>query len=308
MKRVIIDTDPGHDDALAILLALSSPELKVEAITTVAGNQTVDKTTANALKILTVAGRADIPVAAGMSRPLIRRLRVATSHGETGLDGPDLPEPAFEPVAQHAVDLIIETLNKSSEKITLIPIGPLTNIAMVLIKEPAIKEKIERIVLMGGALGEGNTTPVAEFNIYVDPDAAQIVFHSGVPVTMVGLNVTHKAIVTHEEFKRIVAMGRPPVSTIIGDILSFYTRYYDDFYGFGGAPIHDACAVAEVICPGIIEQKLMYVDVETQSELTRGQTVCDVWGLMGRPANVSVGVDIDVPRFKELLFRGLTSY
>ena len=294
--------------ALAMLLALSSPGLCVEAITTVAGNQKVDKTTANALKVLTVAGRTDITVAVGMSRPMVRDLIVATSHGESGLDGPDLPEPAFAPDRRHAVDVIIEKVLQSPDKVTLIPVGPLTNIAMALIKEPRITGNIDRIVVMGGAIGQGNTTPAAEFNIYVDPEAAQVVFHAGIPVTMVGLDVTHKAIVTHEEFKKIRAMGRPPVATMIADILNYFTRYYDDFYGFGGVPIHDACAVAEVICPGIVTQKLMNVEVETTSELTRGQTVCDLLGISGRPANVHVGVDIDVPAFKELLFRGLTSY
>ncbi|WP_227764341.1 nucleoside hydrolase [Zhaonella formicivorans] len=308
MKKIILDCDPGHDDALAILLALSSPELKVEAITTVAGNQTLPKTSLNALKVLTAAGRTDIPVAAGMSRPLVRDLVVAPHvHGETGLDGTDLPEPAFKLDKRHAVDLIIEKVLNSPEKITVIPVGPLSNIGMALLKEPRVAENIERIVLMGGSIAEGNITPSAEFNIYVDPEAAKLVFESGIPITMVGLDVTHKALITYNDFQTIRAIGTP-LAIMVAELLDFYAKFHDEVYGFGGVPLHDACAVAEVIKPGIITTKPMYVAVETQGALTAGRTVCDIWGVTGKPANVDVGIDIDVQAFKEMLFAALKSY
>ena len=207
---VILDCDPGHDDAIALILALASPELKVLAVTTSAGNQTPDKTLNNALRILTLLGRDDIPVAAGANKPLARELIIADNvHGESGLDGPKLPDPGFAPVAMTALELMAKCLRESPEPVTLVPTGPLTNIALLLAAHRELKSKIARIVLMGGAAGAGNWTPAAEFNIYVDPEAADMVFKSGLPITMCGLDVTHEAQVMDEDIERVRAITNP---------------------------------------------------------------------------------------------------
>ncbi len=295
---IILDCDPGHDDAIALLLALASPEVELLAVTTVHGNQTLAKTTANALRVLDLAGRADIPVAAGADRPLTREPKVADHvHGESGLDGPFLPPPQHEPVAQHAVDLIIEKLAASPEPVTLIPTGPLTNIALLL--DRTSRENIERIVLMGGSIAEGNITPAAEFNIWADPEAADRVFTSGLDVTMIGLDVTHKALLTSPIAERLRTTGR--TGTFVAELVEFFSRYHRETYGWDGAPIHDAVAVAHVVWPGLVETKHRNVEVELASELCRGRTVVDLWNRTERPANAHVGVDIDVDRFFELL-------
>lgn len=307
---VILDMDPGHDDAIALLLAAASPELEIKGVTVVAGNQTLDKTVRNALVTMTVGGITGIPVAAGASTPLARPLTIADHvHGETGLEGPTLPEPSVEPDGRHAVDLMADILRETDpdRPVTIIPTGPLTNVALLLRMYPDLAaERIEGIVLMGGGVTEGNITPAAEFNIYVDPEAAKIVFDFPLPVTMIGLDVTHQAIVTREEADRLRRRGGP-VAAFTADLLDYFQRFHDDVYDFGGSPIHDACAVARVINPDLVECEPMNVQVATAGPAP-GQTVCDMWGVTGKAPNAEVGLAIDAPAFKELLFQRLLSY
>src|SRR5438309_3056222 len=262
---VLIDCDPGHDDAIALLLALASPEVEVLGVTSVAGNQTLDKTTANAIRVLEFAGRPDVPVAAGADRPLVREQFVAGEvHGETGLDGPDLPPPQSDPVEQHAVDFLAEKIRASERPVTLIPIGPLTNVALMLALHPDARP--ERIVLMGGAIAEGNVTPAAEFNIWCDPEAAARVFASGIDVTMIGLDVTHKALFTSAHIGRLA--GR--VGGMVTELLRFYGEFHRKVYDFDGSPIHDAVAVAHVMRPDLVETKHLSTEIDVESELCRG--------------------------------------
>ncbi len=308
MQRILLDCDPGHDDAIAILLAARAPGLRLEAITTVAGNQTLEKTTRNALKVCSVAGIRDVPVAAGMDRPLVRELRVAADiHGASGLDGPALPEPDIQPVSIHGVDLIIERLLASDGDLAVVATGPLTNIATAMRREPRILPKIQQIVLMGGAIGLGNTTPAAEFNIYVDPEAAQVVFQCGRPLTMIGLDVTHQAQATAEVRARIRALGSP-VAVLVDELLGFFAETYHRVFGFAAPPVHDPCAVAQVLDPSLVRTRPMHVEIELRGEWTTGRTVCDLYGVSGRPANATVGLELDVPRFWEMLIQTLASY
>jgi inosine-uridine nucleoside N-ribohydrolase len=291
--RLILDCDPGHDDAIALLLALASPELELVGVTTTHGNQTLEKTTDNALRVLALVDRIDVPVAMGADRPLQRELHVAAHvHGESGLDGPELPARRSEPVEQHAVDFLVEQMTPET---VLVAVGPLTNVALALERgiEPA------RIVLMGGAIAEGNMTPAAEFNIWADPEAAQRVFHSGLDVTMIGLDVTHAALLTPAWADRFRDTGR--VGTFVADLVEFFKQYHQRTYGWDGAPIHDAVALAHALRPGIVTTERMNVEVELESELTRGRTVADRWHRTDRKPNAHVGVDIDADRFLELL-------
>ncbi|MCD6397557.1 MAG: nucleoside hydrolase [Spirochaetaceae bacterium] len=296
MTRIIIDCDPGHDDMMAIMLATASDKIDLLGITTVAGNQTGDKTFENALRILTLINE-EFPVARGADKPLLRELVTAPQfHGQSGLDGAELPEPGIKHLNIDAVDFIINMLNESIEKITLVPTGPLTNIAMVLLKNPEIKNKIERIVLMGGGMHDSNVTPAAEFNIYVDPEAAKIVFESGVPITMVGLDVTNKALMSFEEIEGIISdNGR--ISSKVGPLLKFFANANKKIFGLNGAPIHDALAIAAVIDPSVIITKFLNVQVEVSSELTRGATVVDIYGATGKNPNADVALEVDTPRF-----------
>jgi inosine-uridine nucleoside N-ribohydrolase len=297
---VILDCDPGHDDAIALLLALASPELELVGVTTVHGNQTLEKTTDNALRVLALVGREDVPVAAGADRPLVRDLHVAAHvHGDSGLDGPELPERASDPVAQHAVDFLAERVTPET---VLVSVGPLTNVALAL--ERGIRPA--RIVLMGGAVAEGNMTPAAEFNVWADPEAAQRVFHSGVDVTMIGLDVTHAALLTPAWAERFRAAGR--VGTFVAELVEFFKRYHARTYGWDGAPIHDAVALAHVFRPDLVTTERMNVEVETQSELTRGRTVADRWKRTGREPNAHVGVAIEGDAFLGLLLERIASY
>jgi inosine-uridine nucleoside N-ribohydrolase len=299
---ILLDCDPGHDDAIALLLALASPEVELLGVTTVAGNQTLDKTTANAIRVLEFSGHTEIQVAAGADRPLLRAPYVAAEvHGETGLDGPDLPPPQREPVAQHAVDFLAERIRSSERPVTLIPTGPLTNVALMLALHPDARP--ERIVLMGGAIAEGNVTPAAEFNIWCDPEAAARVFSSGLDVTMVGLDVTHKALFTPAHADRLV--GR--VGEMVAELLRFYGNFHRKVYGFEGSPIHDAVAVAQVLDSGLVETVDRNVEIDTESELCRGRTVVDLWRRTTREPNVHVGLDIDSEGFLELLIERLNS-
>jgi inosine-uridine nucleoside N-ribohydrolase len=295
---ILLDCDPGHDDAIAILLALGSDELELRGVTTVAGNQTLEKTTANAIRVLELADKGQIPVAAGAGRPLVREPRVAADvHGETGLDGPDLPPPGAEPLPQHAVDFLAERIPGA----TLVATGPLTNVALMLARHPEAKP--ERIVLMGGAIAEGNVTPAAEFNIWADPEAAQRVFTSGLDVTMVGLDVTHKALVTAEHAGQLRQAGR--IGEVVAELLEFYGGFHRATYGWDGSPIHDAVAVAHVIDPTLLEVERLNVRVDTESELCRGRTVVDLWRRTGLEPTANVAVGIDAERFVDLLLQRL---
>ena len=306
---VILDCDPGHDDAIALILALASPELKVLAVTTSAGNQTPDKTLNNALRILTLLGRHDIPVAAGAPKPLMRELIIADNvHGESGLDGPTLPDPAFAPQAMTGLELMAKCLRESPEPVTLVPTGPLTNIALLLAAHPELKSKIGRIVLMGGAAGAGNWTPAAEFNIYVDPEAADMVFNAGIPITMCGLDVTHEAQVMDEDIARVRAIPNP-VAQCVADLLDFFMIYHrDPKWGFAGAPLHDPCTIAWLLAPALFHGQDCWVGIETQGRHTVGMTVVDRYGLTGRPANARVLLGLDRVGFIDLLVGRLRAF
>jgi inosine-uridine nucleoside N-ribohydrolase len=300
---VLIDCDPGHDDAIALLLALASPEVEVLGITTVAGNQTLEKTTANALKILEFVGRTEIPVAAGAPRPLVREPYVASYvHGESGMDGPELPAPNTKPVAQHAVDFLAERIEAG---VVLIPTGPLTNIGLLLARYPDVADRIERIVLMGGAIAEGNVTPAAEFNIWADPEAAARVFTSGIDVTMVGLDVTHKALFRPADSERLAATGR--VGKLVAELFAFYQQFHSEQYGWDGSPVHDAVAVAHVIRGDLVQTADRGVVVDCGGELSRGRTYVDLWGRAHWEPNAHVAVDIDAQGFVDFLVERLAS-
>jgi len=304
MTRVIIDCDPGHDDMMAIMLASASDKIDLLGVTTVAGNQTGDKTFENTLKVLTLINE-EIPVARGADKPLMRELVTAPQfHGQSGLDGTELPEPGVKALEIDAVDFIINILEESLEKIVLVPTGPLTNIAMVLLKKPDIKQKIERIVLMGGGMHDSNVTPVAEFNIYVDPEAAKIVFESGVPITMVGLDVTNRAMMSFEEIEGIVSLDGV-ISSKVGPLLKFFANANKKIFGLNGAPIHDALAVAAVIDPTVVETKYLNVQIEVSSELTRGATVVDIYGATGKAPNVDVALEVDTPKFVRFMIESI---
>ncbi|MFM5355730.1 pyrimidine-specific ribonucleoside hydrolase RihA [Aeromonas veronii] len=306
---VILDCDPGHDDAIALILALASPELDVLAVTTSAGNQTPDKTLNNTLRILTLLGRDDIPVAAGAPKPLARELIIADNvHGESGLDGPKLPDPAFVPQAMTGIELMARCLRESPQPVTLVPTGPLTNIALLLAAHPELKGKIARIVLMGGAAGAGNWTPAAEFNIYVDPEAADMVFKSGIPITMCGLDVTHEAQVMDEDIERVRAITNPVAQCVAG-LLDFFMIYHrDPKWGFAGAPLHDPCTIAWLLAPELFHGVECRVDIETSGGHTVGMTVVDRYGLTGKPANALVLLGLDRPGFIDLLVTRLRAF
>ena len=304
--KILLDCDPGHDDAIALLLALASPEVELVGVTTVHGNQTLEKTTANALKLLEFVGRTEVLVAAGAERPIRREAFVAEYvHGESGMDGPTLPAPTTEPVAAHAVDFIAETVLASDEPITLVPTGPLTNIGLFLALHPDAAAKVERIVLMGGAYGEGNVTPAAEFNIWVDPEAADRVFSSGLDVTMIGLDVTHQAIFGPEPTARVKAAGR--VGAMVAELLEFYGRFHKQSYGWDGSPIHDAVAMAHAFRPGVVETVHTGVRVDCGEELGRGRTNVDLRGRVGWEPNAHVAVGIDADAFIALLVERISS-
>jgi inosine-uridine nucleoside N-ribohydrolase len=303
---VIVDCDPGLDDALALLLVVASPELELLGVTTVAGNQTVNKTTANALRVLALAGREDVRVARGADRPLVGELLVADdAHGDSGLGGLVLPEPKTEPAKEHAVDFLAEQLLGADRPITLFALGPLTNLALLLALHPDATRGIERIVLMGGAIGEGNQTASAEFNIWIDPEAAASVFQSGLDVTMVGLDVTNRAVLTPQDADRL--RGGGPVGAAAATMLDFYLGFYETAYEHGGAPIHDAVAVAQALGPGVVTTLARRVEIELRG-LCRGRTVVDMRRRTTLPEpNADVAVDIDVEAFRDLLLERLAS-
>ena len=303
-NRIIIDTDPGQDDAVAILLALASPdEIEVLGITAVAGNVPLPLTQRNARIVCELAGRRDVPVYAGCDAPLKRTLVTAEHvHGRTGLDGPDLPEPTMPLAEGHAVDFIIDTLRREpAGTVTLCPLGPLTNIATAFSRAPDIVERVARIVLMGGAYFEvGNITPTAEFNIYVDPEAADIVFKSGAEIVVMPLDVTHKALVTKARNDAFRALGTP-VGIAVAQMTDFFERFDKEKYGSAGAPLHDPCVTAYLIRPELFSGRHINVMVETGSDLTLGMTVADWWRVSGRAANATFMGDIDADGFFALL-------
>lgn len=294
-QKIIIDTDPGQDDAVAILLALASPEIEVLGVVAVAGNVPLALTEVNARKIVELAGRADVPVFAGCDRPLARDLVTAEHvHGKTGLDGIVLPEPALPLQKQHGVEFIIETLRQEAAgSVTLVPIGPLTNIAEAFRRAPDIIGRVQRIVLMGGAYFEvGNITPAAEFNIYVDPEAAAEVFASGVPIVMMPLDVTHKALTSRDWIEGMRALpGR--CGPAVASWTDFFERYDREKYGSSGAPLHDPCTIAWLLRPDLFEGREINVEIETEGKFTTGMTVADWWRVSGRTPNALFIRDVD---------------
>lgn len=303
-RKIIIDTDPGQDDAVAILLALASPEeIDVLGITAVAGNVPLSLTQKNARIVCELAGKPDTKVFAGCDTPIARKLVTAEHvHGKTGLDGPTLPDPEMELADGHAVDFIIDTLRAEPEgTVTLCPLGPLTNIATALTKAPDIASRIQEIVLMGGAYFEvGNITPTAEFNIYVDPEAAKIVFACGAPITVMPLDVTHKALVTKPRNDAFRALGTP-VGVAVAEMTDFFERFDKEKYGSQGAPLHDPCVTAYLIKPELFTGRHINVEIETSSDLTLGMTVADWWRVSGREPNATFMGDIDADGFFDLL-------
>lgn len=306
---IILDCDPGHDDAIAIVLALASPELDVKAITSSAGNQTPEKTLRNVLRMLTLLQRQDIPVAGGARKPLMRELIIADNvHGESGLDGPALPEPDFAPQNCTAVELMAKTLRESPQPVTIVATGPQTNVALLLNGHPELRDKIARIVMMGGAMVLGNWQPAAEFNIYVDPEAAEIVFQSGIPVVMAGLDVTHRAQIHDMDIERFRRVGNP-VATIVAELLDFFMEYHKDAkWGFTGAPLHDPCTIAWLLKPELFTCVERWVGVETQGKYTQGMTVVDYYFLTGKQPNTTVLLDVDREGFVDLLAKRLAFY
>ena len=303
-KPIILDVDPGHDDAVAIMLACGARDLDLLAVTTVAGNVPLEKTTRNALRVLSLISHTGVPVAAGASSPLHRPLRTAEDiHGESGLEGPEIPDASFAADERGATALIADALRGSPEPVTLVPVGPLTNVATFLREHPELKERIARISLMGGSIGLGNTTPAAEFNVYVDPEAAREVFESGLPITMSGLDVTHQAGAGRAEREKLRSLGR--IGGVVAELLEYFASTYESVFGFDAPPLHDAVAVAAVLKPGLLKTRAMRVEVECESELTRGETVCDFYGVTGEPPNAEVGVELDREGFFELLYRTL---
>ena len=286
-RKIIIDTDPGQDDAVAILLALASPELEILGLTTVGGNVSLKQVTRNALQILEVAGKPDVPVYAGCEGPIRGKLVTAEYvHGESGLDGPTLPEPKARAKTQHAVDFLINTLlTNDPGTITICALAPLTNLATAFIKAPAVVPRIKEIVLMGGGLFEGgNKTPAAEFNIFVDPEAADILFKSGIPITVVPLDVSHGMLTTPDRIARFRALGNRS-GVVTAEMLEFFELFDEQKYGQKGGPLHDPCVIAYLLKPELFEGRHINVAIETASELTRGMTVADYWGVTSRPKN-----------------------
>lgn len=304
--KIILDCDPGHDDAIAMLLAWGSPEIDLVGVTTVAGNQTIDKVTRNALAVARVAGITGVPFARGAHRPLVRRVEIADSiHGESGLDGPLLPEPTLELDHRHAVDLIIDLVMAGEPgEITLVPTGALTNIALAARKEPRIVERVRQVVLMGGGVNVGNWSATSEFNIVVDPEAAHIVFNEPWPLTMVGLDLTHEALATPEVAGMIAAVDTGP-ARFVGELLEFFGTTYRDQQGFDHPPVHDPCAVAFVIDPGVMDVIRVPLDIELTGALTLGMTVADFRAPAPADCTTQVARNLDHARFWALVVDAL---
>ncbi len=308
---MILDGDPGHDDAIAWVLAEASRRsdgiADIRAVTTVGGNVTLDKTTYNARRVMTLIGLTDVPLAAGAAHPLNTELMNAPSvHGESGLDGPELPEPEIEVSEMTAVELMAKVLRESEEKVTIVSTGPMTNTAVLLLSHPELKKKIERISLMGGGVGFGNWTPAAEFNILVDPESADIVFRSGLPIIMSGLDVTERALMLPEDFRQIKELGNP-VSDIVWQWLEFFYKFHHE-RGYAGAPMHDPCAVMVLLHPEIFTMREYHVEIETTGDYCRGATVADVRGTTGKAHNAVCVMDLDRDAFAALLIEAIGRY
>lgn len=304
-KKIILDCDPGHDDAVAIILAAGNPAIDLLGITTIGGNQTLPKVTHNALTVLTVLGQTSVPVYAGCTRPLVQPVEVAPDiHGDSGMEihGYQLPEPAIDVVPDvHAVDYIIDTvMNNEPGTITLVPTGPLTNIALAVRKEPRIAERVKEVVLMGGGYHEGNWSAVAEFNIKVDPEAAHIVFNESWPLTMVGLDLTHQALATAEVEKRLVDLDSDIANFVVG-LFGFFRQSYQDAQGFEDPPVHDPCTVAYLIDPTVMTTRKVPLDVELRGALTVGMTVADFRSPAPEDCNTQVAVKLDREKFWDLV-------
>ena len=306
-EKIILDCDPGHDDAVAIMLAAINPKIELLGITVVAGNQKLEKTVNKALKVCNHLN-LNVPVYSGMSRPMIREQLIADDiHGETGLDGPKFEELKIKAENKHAVNFIIDTLMNSDEKITLVPTGPLTNIGMAIRFEPKIIEKINRIVLMGGSYQLGNMTPAAEFNILADPDAAHIVFSSGVKLVMMGLDLTRQASATKEVVEKIKSLNNK-ASKLFVDLMAFFAASQKNVFGWTAPPVHDPTTIAYIIDPECIEVKPMFCEIELWSERSYGRTLCDYFGILKKKPNVDVAVKLDFDRFWNLVYENLKLY
>lgn len=301
VRRIILDTDPGIDDSLAILLALASPELRLEAVTVTIGNCSAAQGVANALSVLELAGAAHIPVAAGVDRPLIQPILTAPeTHGNTGLGYAQPPLSRQQPSPQHAVDLLIEQILAAPGEITLVAVAPLTNLALAIRREPAIVPAIREVIIMGGAIRhEGNTTPLAEFNTYVDPHAAYIVYHSGLPITLVPLDVTYQCILTQADVDRLLALDSP-ITRFIADSTRFYMEFHDEYQSIQGCVINDPLALALTFAPDLVETQPLYVTVDLHSELSLGKTMADFYEMWAKPPNMQVALKVQPRRFIEL--------
>ncbi|MHB8778043.1 MAG: nucleoside hydrolase [Anaerolineales bacterium] len=301
-KRIIIDTDPGVDDALTFLLALASPEIKLEALTTVQGNVTVEKATRNALSVLELANASHIPVAQGSAQPLVKQPHKSGEavHGASGVGKSNLPEPRSKPLEQHAVDFLIEKIMAEPNQISLFPIGPLTNIALAIRKEPRIAQNLKELVIMGGAIRQGgNITPLAEFNIHEDPHAAHIVFHSGIPITLIPLDVTYKCLLTSADIDRLNKINSP-IAKFIRDATGVYMDFYKQYEDFDGCAMHDPLTLATVIAPELLSFEDHYVDVDISGGVSMGNTFADFMRVSRKPANIKIALDVRGRDFVEL--------
>jgi pyrimidine-specific ribonucleoside hydrolase len=307
-KKIIMDCDPGHDDAIAIILAAVQPQLEILGISTVSGNVEIEKTTENALKICDLVGLNNIEVAKGASEPLVRLRETAPSiHGESGLDGPEFPEPSRSWSDKHGSDMIISKVKQSEKPVTIVATGPLTNVALALTKRPEIKENIEEIVIMGGGTF-GNWTPTAEFNIWADPEAAKKVFDSGLPITVMGLDITHQAIATQKVIKQINNIDNP-VANIVSDLLTFFAHTYKESFNFNdGPPLHDVLTIAYCIAPNLFTFKNVNISIETKGAYTLGTTCVDLLGVTHKPFNAKFGVELDVEGFWKLMIAAISKY
>ena len=305
-RKIILDCDPGHDDAIAMILAAGNPAIDLLGITTVGGNQTLSKVTHNTLSVARVARMSDVPVHAGCARPLVREVEVAEGiHGHSGLDGVELPEPISQIGSRHAVDYIIDTIMEHEPgTVTLVPTGPLTDIALAVRKEPRIAERVQEVVLMGGGYHTGNWSATAEFNIIVDPEAAHIVFNEKWPLTMVGLDLTHQALATPEVEEKIKAIGSECSEFVLG-LFAFFRKAYKEAQGFEHPPVHDPCTVAYLIDPSIVTTQKVPLDVELRGELTLGMTVADFRAPAPEGCTTQVAVDLDHERFWNLVIQAI---